>query len=158
MILIIPYIVQNLYLHLSMSFILGLYPPYHTSPIYPADVPHESCSTDKTYDKTIQIAKYLSALVKTDVTSLYNDRDKCTLSSLLGYSPEECLGQRPKHLVGLLRHLLRLRHLCGYSEAMNSEESKKVAKCMKLIYGCHNSKIVLPISFQEIAFVFNLQE
>ena len=35
MILIIPNIVQNLYLHLSMSFILGLHPPYPTSPTYP---------------------------------------------------------------------------------------------------------------------------
>ena len=35
MILIIPNIVQNLYLHLSMTFILGLHPPYPTSPTYP---------------------------------------------------------------------------------------------------------------------------
>ena len=34
MILIIPNIVQNLYLHLSMPFILGLHPPYPTSPTY----------------------------------------------------------------------------------------------------------------------------
>ena len=35
MILIIPNIVQNLYLHLSIPFILGLHPPYPTSPTYP---------------------------------------------------------------------------------------------------------------------------
>ena len=35
MILIIPNIVQNLYLHLSMPFIVGLHPPYPTSPTYP---------------------------------------------------------------------------------------------------------------------------
>ena len=35
MILMIPNIVQNLYLHLSMPFILGLHPPYSTSPTYP---------------------------------------------------------------------------------------------------------------------------
>ena len=35
MILIIPNIVQNLYLNLSMPFILGLHPPYPTSPTYP---------------------------------------------------------------------------------------------------------------------------
>ena len=35
MILIIPNIVQNLYFHLSMPFILGLHPPYPTSPTYP---------------------------------------------------------------------------------------------------------------------------
>ena len=34
MILIIPNIVQNLYLHLSMPFILGLHPPYPTSPAF----------------------------------------------------------------------------------------------------------------------------
>ena len=34
MILIIPNIVQNLYLHLSMPLILGLHPPYPTSPTY----------------------------------------------------------------------------------------------------------------------------
>ena len=34
-ILIILNIVQNLYLHSSMPFILGLHPPYPTSPTYP---------------------------------------------------------------------------------------------------------------------------
>ena len=89
-------------------------------------------------------------LIKSDISRLYNDKDKCCLSNLLGYNPEDWLSQRPKALVGLLRQL------CGYNEYMNDEESKKVAKCIELIYGCHNSKLVLPLSFQENLLVYSL--
>ena len=50
MILIIPNIVQNLYLNLSMPFILGLHPPYPTSPTYPK--PCYPTSSTTTLDRT----------------------------------------------------------------------------------------------------------
>ena len=88
--------------------------------------------------------------IKSDISSMYSDKDKCSLSNLLGYSPDEWLSQRPKALVGLLREL------CGYKESLNGGESKRVANCIELIYGSHNSKLVLPLSFQENLLVYRL--
>lgn len=102
------------------------------------------------YDSSIEMAQYLLPYVKSDISEMYNEKDKCSLSTLLGYSPEKWLSQRPKALVGLLREL------CGYKDTMTGEESKKVAKCIELIYGCHNSKLVLPLSFQENLLVYSL--
>ena len=74
---------------------------------------------DDKYDSSLQTAQYLYLLIKSDISRLYNDKDKCCLSNLLGYNPEDWLSQRSKALVGLLRQL------CGYYEYMNDEESKK---------------------------------
>ena len=89
----------------------------------------DSISKDEAYDSSIQMAEHLIPYIKSDIAALYNE--KCSLSNLLGYSPDDWLNQHPKLSMGLLRHL------CGYSETMNNEESKRLAKCIELIYVCH---------------------
>ena len=109
-----------------------------------------SISEDEAYDSSIQMAEHLIPYIKSDIAALYSDKEKCSLSNLLGYSRDDWLNQRPKLLIGLLRHLY------DYSETMNNEESKRLAKCMEQIYGCHNSKLILPLSFQENLLVYSL--
>ena len=74
----------------------------------------DSISKDEAYDSSIQMAEHLIPYIKSDIAALYNDKEKCSLSYLLGYSPDDRLNQRPspKLSMGLLRHL------CGYSETM----------------------------------------
>ena len=70
---------------------------------------------DEVYSSSIQTAQLLCHHIKSDISSMYSDKDKCSLSNLLGYSPDEWLSQRPKALVRLLREL------CGYKESLNEK-------------------------------------
>lgn len=60
----------------------------------------------------------------------------------------------PIYLVMILRNdseafVGLLRELCGFDQNITNNNQMKIAKIVQLIYGCRNSKLVLPLSFQE---------
>lgn len=86
----------------------------------------------------------LDVQIRSDVSTLYKDANKCNISKLLLYKPGEWLKDRPDYLVQLVKDL------CGFSgEAEANQFGFEIAKIVELIYGCRNSKLVLPLSFQE---------
>ena len=95
--------------------------------------------------KCVEIGTVLDYLTKKDVAMLYKEENKCSKGNLLSYDSEKWLNERPTELVCLSRTL------CG-----SPNESFKVAKAVEFFYGCRNSKIVLPLSFQENIVLYSL--
>lgn len=80
-----------------------------------------------------------------DITGLHKEHNKSSLQNLLSYNADSWLADRPPELVHLIKSL------CG-----NTCLSFKVAKAIEYLYGCRNSKLVLPLSFQENILIYSL--
>jgi len=120
------------------------------SPICPGeDVLQENLIEESTQSSLtrscIEIGTMLDNLIKDDISNLNNEENKCSINQLLAYNPEKWLDERPPEFVNLIRSL------CG-----RSSQPFKVAKTIEYIYGCRNSKLVLPLSFQENILIYSL--
>ena len=106
----------------------------------------EESSTQSSLTKScIEIGTMLDNLIKDDISNLYNEENKCSINQLLAYNAEKWLDERPPEFVNLIRSL------CG-----RSCQPFKVANAIEYIYGCRNSKLVLPLSFQENILIYSL--
>ena len=131
----------------------------------------DTCMTDKTAASTLSecygdsssielsnllkecssVGSKLDETIKKDISALYNDQSKCSFENLLSYDSENWLRNRPPELVELVRTI------CGFTSATDQHpnESFKIAKAIEYIYGCRNTKLVLPLHFQENLMVYS---
>ena len=80
-------------------------------------------------------------IIKKDI--LYLKKRKLTFKDLMTYNPDIWLGKRPKELVEALKSLFRLPTI------LSKQQTVSLCYGIEQLYGCVNSRLILPISFSK---------
>lgn len=96
------------------------------------------------------VLKSLDEQFKDDTKELFKigTSKSTSLDCLLNYDPVEWLEQRPAQLVEFLMQVTKINNSRG------EKGYQLVCKITELTYMCRNTKIILPLSFQENILVF----
>ena len=89
---------------------------------------------------------YLSSIceeVKSDISNLFFKTSNERLKSFKTEDLDLWLAKRPSSLVKVIKAL------CGLSTAPNAKDKILITKIIELVYGARNSRLVLPLSFNE---------
>ena len=102
-------------------------------------------TTQRPYVSFHKVGGVLSQSIQSDVSALYNDKEKSDIKTLESYNAKTWLAERPKEFMELLMSM------CGmsYFADIDDDQAVRIAKIVEQIYSCHNSKLTLPLAFCE---------